>query len=255
MLTLCTLHSALSTVKAQGTAFTYQGLLDVQQQSGQRQLRFEFQLYNAATTNGGTGGGCAPDHDQRRREQRPVHRIAEFLQYKFHRHQLLGGNQRHHQRRHQLFSPKPLIPITPAPYAISAGTASNLLGALPLAQLPAVVVTNNATNLILGGAFSGNGAGLTNSPDQCLESHWQCRHHSRREFLGTTDSNTLQFRVKWNAGVPSDGSFDSNRPNIIGGSGSNSVAAGVYGATIAGGYKITWLMRRMASLAAVLSTR
>jgi type VI secretion system secreted protein VgrG len=35
-------------------------------------------------------------------------------------------------------------------------------GVLPLAQLPAAVVTNGATNLTLSGTFSGNGAGLTN---------------------------------------------------------------------------------------------
>ena len=65
----------------------------------------------------------------------------------------------------------PLQPITPVPYAIMAGAASNLLGTLPAAQLTGqvstaqlsgAVVTNNAANLILSGAFSGSGAGLTN---------------------------------------------------------------------------------------------
>ena len=70
--------------------------------------------------------------------------------------------------------------LTPAPYASFAGGASNLLGniaatqltgslpvsqltgTVPLAQLPASVVTNNASSVNLNGAFTGNGAALTN---------------------------------------------------------------------------------------------
>ena len=61
--------------------------------------------------------------------------------------------------------------LTPAPYAIMANTASNLLGTLPaaqlsgtvpLAQLPGAVVTNNQTSVSLNGSFTGNGGALTN---------------------------------------------------------------------------------------------
>jgi len=72
----------------------------------------------------------------------------------------------------------PRQPITPSPYAVMAGSASNLSGTLPvgqvngvvpLAQLPAVVLTNYAMNISLsgfftgnfGGTFFGNGAGLS----------------------------------------------------------------------------------------------
>ena len=72
--------------------------------------------------------------------------------------------------------------LLPTPYAIMANSASNLLGTLPaaqlsgtipatnltgtvsLAQLPAAVLTNNSTSIILSGTFSGNGAGLTGVP-------------------------------------------------------------------------------------------
>ena len=63
--------------------------------------------------------------------------------------------------------------ILPAPYAIMANSTSNLLGTLPatsltgvvpLAQLPAVVLTNNESGVTLSGSFSGNGGGLTNLP-------------------------------------------------------------------------------------------
>ncbi len=64
----------------------------------------------------------------------------------------------------------PRQPILPVPYAIMANTASNLLGTLPaaqlsgtvpLAQLPGAVLTNNQSSVILNGAFTGNGSGLT----------------------------------------------------------------------------------------------
>jgi hypothetical protein len=76
----------------------------------------------------------------------------------------------------------PLQPVLPAPYAVMANNASNLLGNLPsarlsgpipasqlsglvpLAQLPGAVVTNNAAGISLNGTFSGNGAGLTGVP-------------------------------------------------------------------------------------------
>jgi len=82
----------------------------------------------------------------------------------------------------------PLQPILSVPYAVMANTASNLLGNLPtaqlsgtisatnltgtisLAQLPATVVTNGATGLTLTGAFSGNGAGLTNLTGGSIQS-------------------------------------------------------------------------------------
>jgi hypothetical protein len=64
----------------------------------------------------------------------------------------------------------PRQPILPTPYAIMANSASNLLGMLPSSQLtgtipatqlPPAIVTNMETGLTLGGAFSGNGSGLT----------------------------------------------------------------------------------------------
>lgn len=64
----------------------------------------------------------------------------------------------------------PLQPISATPYAIMAGSASNLLGTVPAsqlsgvilpAQLPATVVTNTQTGVTLNGIFSGDGSALT----------------------------------------------------------------------------------------------
>ena len=48
--------------------------------------------------------------------------------------------------------------------AVALGGMLNLAltGIVPLAQLPAAVVTNNAANINLSGAFTGDGSGLTN---------------------------------------------------------------------------------------------
>jgi hypothetical protein len=63
----------------------------------------------------------------------------------------------------------PRQPLTPAPYAVFANTASNLSGSVPVAQLsgiiplallPSAVVTNNATSVTLSGVFTGDGSGL-----------------------------------------------------------------------------------------------
>ena len=70
-----------------------------------------------------------------------------------------------------LLTPRQSLTATPfavqaqnATTAATAGSATSLSGPLSLAQLPAAVVTNNATGLNLSGTFSGNGAGLANVP-------------------------------------------------------------------------------------------
>lgn len=61
----------------------------------------------------------------------------------------------------------PLQQLTPAPYAIMANSASNLLGALPAAQLSGAIANNNLpanpnfSGTVTAGFFSGNGASLT----------------------------------------------------------------------------------------------
>lgn len=69
-----------------------------------------------------------------------------------------------------VLAPRRRLTATPyALYAPNAGTAGtaisvpteNLTGTVPLARLPGEVVTNNEAGLTLSGTFSGNGAGLT----------------------------------------------------------------------------------------------
>jgi hypothetical protein len=55
---------------------------------------------------------------------------------------------------------QPRQPLQPTPYAIMANSASNLLGKVSAGQLPASVLTNSATGVVLRGTFSGNTTGV-----------------------------------------------------------------------------------------------
>ncbi|MSU58560.1 MAG: hypothetical protein EXS35_10340 [Pedosphaera sp.] len=137
--------------------------------------------------------------------------------------------------------------LTPTPYAITAG---NLSGTLPLAQLPAAVVTNGAGGVNLTGSFTGNGANVTNVNAATLGglsagTFWQLGGNSvlPGQFLGSTNNQPLEFivnglralRIEDNGDSSDPGSTPDGAPNMIGGSPVNSVGAGVVGATIAGG--------------------
>jgi hypothetical protein len=169
----CTLNHPFDICSAQGTAFVYQGSLDDGGAPATgTNYGMVFSLYDAPT-NGNLLGcfkptdlivsnslftvpldfGCAFDG------------TARWLEISVQKND---------------DSPTTLTPrqsILPVPYAIRANTASNLLGSLPVSQLsgivpaghlPAALVTNNAANLNLtgafGGRFSGDGNGLTNIP-------------------------------------------------------------------------------------------
>jgi trimeric autotransporter adhesin len=167
----------------------------------------------------------------------------------------------------------PLQALTPAPYAIFANTASNLLGKLaasqlsgsiPLGQLPAGVVTNNESNVTLSGTLSGNGTGLTNVNAATLHgidaaNFWQLTGNNGTtpgvNYVGTADNQPLELHVnaqralRLEAGGPSAlGTLDgfpnpTGAPNVIGGSPFNFVAAGVVGSVIGGGGATNFLGR------------
>ena len=163
---LSTLNAPLSTVFAQGTAFTYQGRLNSGAAPAGGNYDLRFAIYDApgagtqqgnAVTNSATavsnglftvlldfGAGVFPG-------------AARWLEIAARTNG--GGAFTNLSPRQQL---------TAAPYAITAGNvtgslpASQLTGTIPLAQLPTSVVTNGATGVSITGTFSGNGAGVTN---------------------------------------------------------------------------------------------
>jgi hypothetical protein len=92
-------------------------------------------------------------------------------------------------------------------------------------------------------SFTGNGTGISNVNAVTVggvsaSNLWQLSGNAGTtpgtQFLGTTDSNALEFHVNGARALrlePASNGF----PNIIGGSSNNSVTAGVFAATIAGG--------------------
>ncbi len=177
---LSTFNLQLSTVHAQGTAFTYQGKLNDNGNPASGIYDLRFTVYDAVTngnlvagplTNSATGvtnGLLAATLDF---GSGVFTGPARWLELDVRTN---GGGA--------FTTLLPLQQILPMPYAIMANTASNLLGTLPaaqlsgtlpatqlsgtipLAQLSASVLTNNASGVNLNGTFSGNGAGLAGVP-------------------------------------------------------------------------------------------
>lgn len=121
---------------------------------------------------------------------------------------------------------------------------SALSGTLAFSQLPAGIVTNNATGVTLSGTFSGNGAGLSSVNAASLNgitapSFWQVGGNSfpANGIIGSLNNTPVEIRVN-NSRVMRYELYVSgglSSPNVIGGSLSNFVSSGVYGATIGGG--------------------
>lgn len=132
--------------------------------------------------------------------------------------------------------------VTSAPYAIRAASAgsvaaSGITGTLAPAQLPANVVTNAATGVNLAGAFSGNGAGLTNL------NAWQLGGNAGTtpgvHYLGTSDSQPLEVKVHNARALRLEpGLFGT--VNVIGGWSGNDVTSPLGGGTIGGGGAGDW---------------
>jgi hypothetical protein len=147
----------------------------------------------------------------------------------------------------------PLQALTPSPYAIFAGTASNLSGtvaaaqlsgALPSAQLAgtysSAVTLNNAANNFTGN-FSGSGAGLSNLNATTLggvaaSNLWQLggNNVAAGQFLGSTNNQPVDIRVRGSSALRLQPTTN-DAPNIVGGAPGNLIASNVVGSIIGGG--------------------
>ena len=124
-------------------------------------------------------------------------------------------------------------------YAYSANESGGLATylATPLATVPGVIGAN---------AFMGDGSSLTNLnasqltgqlPPSVASRLWQVTGNAGttpgQVFLGTTDNQPLEIKVNGQRALRLEPNPTS--PNVIGGSGGNTVSSGVQGATIGGG--------------------
>jgi hypothetical protein len=164
----------LSTLRAQGTAaLTYQGRLDDAGNPANSTYDLTFALFNISSGEGQIGDTITNLNTAISNGLFTV--TLDFGNQYFGAARWLeigvrttGGGAFTTLSPRQRFTPTPYAVFatgaTTATTADSANSvaASNISGALPLAQLPASLITNTQTGVTLGGIFSGNGGGLTN---------------------------------------------------------------------------------------------
>ncbi|MCX6904945.1 MAG: tail fiber domain-containing protein, partial [Verrucomicrobia bacterium] len=90
--------------------------------------------------------------------------------------------------------------------------AANLIGTVPLAQLPSTVVTNGETGLNLTGAFAGNGAGLTSVNADQLDGQHGAFYQNAANLTGTVPLAQLPSAVVTNGetGLSLTGTFSGD---------------------------------------------
>ena len=112
--------------------------------------------------------------------------------------------------------------------------------------MPVSVVTNGASGLTLNGAFTGNGANVTNVNAVTLNglnatNLWQLGGNlvAAGKFLGSTNNQPVELWVNSTRALrlepTANDANHSNLVNVVGGSAANYVLPGTYGAVIAGG--------------------
>jgi hypothetical protein len=154
---LSTLSAELSALHAQGTAFTYQGRLNDGGVPANGVYDFRFRVFDALTDGTFFGGAVVV----------PAVGVSNglFTIALAFNTAAFDGSARWldigvtTNGGAILDSLTPRQPVTATPYAMIAG---NVTGAIPLAQLPASVVTNGASGVNISGTFNGNSAGATN---------------------------------------------------------------------------------------------
>ena len=221
--------------RAQGTAFTYQGRLNDGASAANGVYDLQFSLFPLSSGGSAIAG--------------PVTKLAVGVTNGLFTTIVdfggpLGGGSNWLELAVRTngagsFSPA-LVPrqqLTPVPYAV---TAANFTGVVSAAQLPVAGVT-------LSGAFSGNGASLTNVNASALgglalSNFWRTggntgANPTNGAFLGTTDGLPLELRVNNQRGLRLEqvNGFIDNSVNVLLGSVNNSLAPGVFASAIAGG--------------------
>ena len=243
LLVLATLHQPFATTHAQGTAFTYQGRLNdgVKPAAGTYDLRFA--IYNTAA--GGTAYGMLTNGATALTNglftvALDFGSVFDGTSYWLEisvRTNGTGAFTTLSQRQ----------PVMPTPYAVYAGAASNLVGSVTAAQLPASVVTNGPSGANLAGTFTGDGGNLTNLNASALNglnstNFWQLGGNtvqSNVDFIGSVNKAPLDLKVNGYRALRLEPTA-LGAPNIIGGSRFNEAQHSAlygdpYSATVAGG--------------------
>jgi len=147
--------------------------------------------------------------------------------------------------------------LTPSPYAIMAGSASNLLGTIPAGQLSgqlsgtqiadgavtAAKVDNTQVQLRVSGTapagqfitgIAANGSVIAGTDTTDWKLGGNAGTTPGANFLGTADNQPMEIKVNSQRALRLEPANFSS-VNVVGGASVNGVAPGVSGATIAGG--------------------
>lgn len=233
---LSTLNLGSPTVFAQGTAFTYQGRLNDGGSIANGSYDIAFTLFATNTTGTAVAGPVT----------NPAVGVSNGLfttSVNFGPGIFTGTNYwleiAVSTNGADAFSTlAPRQPLTPTPYAIFAAgaNAAGISGTVPAANISGTygnaVNFNNGLDSFDGtfsGSFIGNGSGLSN----VWHNTGDLGTTPGVNFLGTLDNQRLIIKVNGQQAyelVPTAGA-----PNVVGGYGSNFIAAGLTSATIAGG--------------------
>jgi trimeric autotransporter adhesin len=239
LLLFATLNLQFATAFAQGTAFTYQGRLNdgANPAGGIYDLRFAiYDSLSAGTQQGSllTNSATAVSNGLFTATLDFGNQFPDANRWLEIGVRTNGGGS--------FFTLSPRQALTPAPYAITAGSVVS--GGLTAGTYGNAVTFNNANNSF-SGAFSGNGANVTNVNATKLggvpvAGFWQTGGNTGTfpgaNILGSLDNEPLELWVNGARALKIiPGTNAVNTPNLISGSGGNTIDPGVMGATIAGG--------------------
>jgi hypothetical protein len=233
-------NSELTTAQAQTTTFTYQGRLNDGVSPANGSYDLSFALYDDANAGGQQGGSITNSATAVSNGLFTV--TLDFgNEFPGADRWLEIGVRTNGGGAFSTLAPRQTI--TPTPYAIMAGKAAMIEGALPASQLSGTydspVTISNAANV-----FAGDGAGLANVNAATLNglgssNFWQRSGNPGTipgtHFLGTTDNQPLELKVNNARGLRLEYPTVGSTPNLVGGYGGNLVGAGSQGVVIAGG--------------------
>ncbi len=233
-------------VVAQGTAFTYQGVLNDTNGPVNGSYDLQFLLFDAA--EGGSQQGLTLDRFGM------VVSNGLFTTTLDYGANIFTGPSRWLEIRVAPFETRafttlaPRQPLTPTPYALyapNAGTAASATSVpwLALTGVPAGLADGVDDNTLYS---AGSGLSLAGTIFSLNTAFTDARYDARYwkltgnagttpgvNYLGTSDNQALEFKV--NSGRAFRLEPTTNAPNVIGGHSDNAVTPGAYGAVIAGG--------------------
>ncbi len=248
-----TLNTQLSTVHAQGTAFTYQGRLNNGNGPANGSYDLTFTLYNVVSGGSAVAGPLATNAVAVSNGLFTVDVDFGAGIFNGTAYWLEIGVRTNGVGSFATLAPRQ--PLTPAPYAIFAegANAAGISGTIPAANIggtySSTVNFNNGADSFdgsfygqffgssfVGGNFVGDFIGSGSGLGDVWHTGGNLGTTAGINFVGTTDNQPLELHVNGQRALRLTPDVSTNSsPDIIGGSPANTIASGVVGATIGGG--------------------